>query len=74
MEALFNPPRYIFNNNSYDNNLNIQHETLKRIMNSFENLPNLHTDEAEEKTIIEKMPPPIKIKRRTKKDIKDLIS
>ena len=74
MEASFYPPRHQFNNNTYYDNLKLQHEALKRIMNSNENLSNHHTSEAEEKTTIEKMPAPIKIKRRTKKDIKDLIS
>ena len=74
MESSFYPPRHTFNNNTYDDNLNIQHETLKRIMNSYENVSNLGTDGAEDAPIIEKMPPPIKIKRRTKKDIKDLMA
>jgi hypothetical protein len=74
MEASFYPPRHQFNYNTYDDNLNLQHEALKRMMNSYENSSNHHTSEAEEKTIIEKMPAPIKIKRRTKKDIKDLMA
>ena len=74
METSFYPPRHTFNNNTYDDNLNIQHEALKRIMNSYENVSNHYTDGAEEETIIEMMPAPIKIKRRTKKDIKDLMA
>jgi hypothetical protein len=38
-------------------------------MNSYENLSNLGTDVAKEETIVEKLPPPIKIKRRTKRRI-----
>ncbi len=69
METLFNPPRDLFNINNYDDNLNIQHEALKRLSNH-------HIDEVEQTPIIENLPPPkqIKLKRRTKKDIKDLIS
>jgi hypothetical protein len=74
METSFYPPRHTFNNNTYDDNLNLQHEALKRTMNSYENVSNLGTDGAEDTPIIEKMPPPIKIKRRTKKDIKDLMA
>ena len=74
MEASFYPPRHQFNYNTYDDNLNLQHEALKRMMNCYENSSNHHTSEAEEKTIIEKMPVPTKIKRRTKKDIKDLMA
>ena len=74
MDASFYPPRDHFNNNSYDDNLKLQHEALKRMMNCYENSSNHHTSEAEEKTIIEKMPAPTKIKRRTKKDIKDLMA
>ena len=74
METSFYPPRHIFNNNNYDDNLNIQHEALKRIMNIYENISNHCTDEEEEKPITEKMPAPIKLKRRTKKDIKDLMA
>ena len=74
MEASFYPPRHQFNYNTYDDNLNLQHEALKRMMNCYENSSNHHTSEAEEKTIIEKMPAPTKIKRRTKKDIKDLMA
>jgi hypothetical protein len=40
MEASFYPPRHQFNNNTYDDNLKLQHEALKRIMNSNENLSN----------------------------------
>jgi hypothetical protein len=29
METSFHPPRHTFNNNTYDDNLNIQHEELK---------------------------------------------
>ena len=67
MEASFYPPRNTFNYNTYDDNLNIQHEALKRLSNHY-------TDVAEDTPIIEKMPPPLKIKRRTKKDIKDLMA
>lgn len=74
MEASFYPPRHQFNYNTYDDNLNLQHEALKRMMNCYENSSNHHTSEAEEKTIIEKMPAPTKIKRRTKKDIKDIMA
>jgi hypothetical protein len=67
MEASFYPPRHLFNINNYDDNLNIQHEALKRLSNH-------HIDEVEQTPIIENLPPPKQIKRRTKKDIKDLIS
>ncbi len=39
MEALFYPPQHPFNINNYDDNLNIQHEALKRLSNH-------HIDEA----------------------------
>ena len=74
MEASFYPPRHIFNNNSYDNNLEIQHEALKRIVNIYDNEPIHRTNEPEETPTIEKTPAPIKLKRRTKKDIKDLMA
>ena len=76
METSFYPPRHQFNNNSFDDNLNIQHEALKRMMNIYENISNHHIDEVEETPIIENMPPqaPIKPRRRMKKDLKDLIS
>ena len=32
MDASFYPPRHQFNNNNYDDNLNQQHEALKRMM------------------------------------------
>jgi hypothetical protein len=67
METLFNPPRDLFNINNYDDNLNIQHEALKRLSNH-------HIDEVEQTPIFEKMPAPVKPKRRTKKDIKDLMA
>lgn len=67
MEASFYPPRHLFNINNYDDNLNIQHEALKRLSNH-------HIDEVEQTPIIEKMPAPVKPKRRTKKDIKDLMA
>ena len=67
MEASFYPPRHLFNIDNYDDNLNIQHEALKRLSNH-------HIDEVEQTPIIENLPPPKQIKRRTKKDIKDLIS
>jgi hypothetical protein len=67
METLFNPPRHLFNINNYDDNLNIQHEALKRLSNH-------HIDEVEQTPIFEKMPAPVKLKRRTKKDIKDLMA
>ena len=74
MEASFYPPRHIFNNNTYDDNLKIQHEALKRVVNIYDNLPIHRTNEPEETPIIEKMPSPIKPKRRTKKDIKELMA
>ena len=74
MEASFYPPRHIFNNNTYDDNLKIQHEALKRVVNIYDNMPIHRTNEPEETPIIEKMPPPIKPKRRTKKDIKELMA
>jgi hypothetical protein len=74
MEASFYPPRHIFNNNTYDDNLKIQHEALKRVVNIYDNEPIHRTNEPEETPIIEKMPAPIKIKRRTKKDIKELMA
>ena len=36
MDASFYPPRDHFNNNSYDDNLKLQHEALKRIMNKYD--------------------------------------
>ena len=74
MEASFYPPRHIFNNNTYDDNLKIQHEALKRVVNIYDNMPIHRTNEPEETSIIEKMPAPIKPKRRTKKDIKELMA
>ena len=74
MEASFYPPRHIFNNNTYDDNLKIQHEALKRVVNIYDNEPIQSTNEPEETPIIEKMPPPVKLKRRTKKDIKELMA
>ena len=74
MEASFYPPRHIFNNNTYDDNLKIQHEALKRVVNIYDNMPIHRTNEPEETPIIEKMPAPIKPKRRTKKDIKELMA
>lgn len=59
MEASFYPPRDIFNNNTFDDNLLKQHEALKRTMNIHENT--YHIGET---------PPPIKFKRKTKKDTK----
>ena len=67
MEASFYPPRHLFNINNYDDNLNIQHEALKRLSSH-------HIDEVEQTPIFEKMPAPVKPKRRTKKDIKDLMA
>ena len=72
MDASFYPPRHQFNNNNYDDNLNQQHEALKRMMNSYENLTNHHTDIEEEiiRILINKdAPKPIKLKRRTKKEL-----
>jgi hypothetical protein len=69
MEASFYPPRHIFNNNSYDDNLNLQHEALKRIVNIYENMSNFSIDQQEDITTIEKIL--IKRKRRTKKDLND---
>ena len=74
MEASFYPPRHLFNNISYDDNLQIQHEALKRTVNIYDNVPIHRTNEPEETPIIEKMPAPAKLKRRTKKDIKDLMA
>ena len=31
MDASFYPPRDLFNNNSYDDNLKLQHEELKEL-------------------------------------------
>jgi hypothetical protein len=39
-------------------------------MNSYENLSNLGTDVAKEETIVENMPPPIKIKREQREGYK----
>ena len=36
MDASFYPLRDHFNNNSYDDNLKLQHEELKRIMNKYD--------------------------------------
>ena len=72
MEASFYPPRHQFNNNNYDDNLNQQHEALKRMMNSYENLTNHHIDIEEEiiRILINKdEPKPIKLKRRIKKEL-----
>ena len=72
MDASFYPPRHQFNNNNYDDNLNQQHEALKRMMNSYENLTNHHTDIEEEiiRILINKdEPKPIKLKRRIKKEL-----
>ena len=74
MEASFYPPRHQFNNNSYEDNLKMQHEELKRLVNIYDNVPIHRTNEPEETPIIEKMPAPAKLKRRTKKDIKDLMA
>ena len=74
MEASFYPPRHQFNNNSYEDNLKMQHEELKRLVNIYDNVPIHRTNEPEETPIIEKMPAPSKLKRRTKKDIKDLMA
>lgn len=69
MEASFYPPRHIFNNNTYDDNLNLQHEALKRIMNIHENISNFSIDQQEDIATIEKI---LKTrKRRTKKDLND---
>jgi hypothetical protein len=78
MEASFYPPRHQFNNNSYDDNLKLQHEELKRIMNKYDISPICSTNEQQEPTIFEKIkdvfltanaPKPIKFKRRTKKEL-----
>ena len=69
MEASFYPPRHIFNNNSYDDNLNLQHEALKRTVNIYENISNFSTQQQEDIAIVEKIL--IKRKRRTKKDLND---
>ena len=69
MEASFYPPRHIFNNNSYYDNLNLQHEALKRTMNIFENISNFSIDQQEDIATIEKI---LKTrKRRTKKDLNE---
>ena len=42
MEASFYPPRHQFNNHEiFDNRLELQHETLKRIVTISDNLANL---------------------------------
>ena len=72
MEASFYPPRHQFNNNNYEDNLNQQHEALKRMMNSYENLTNHHIDIEEEIIRIltnKDAPKPIKLKRRIKKEL-----
>ncbi len=74
MEASFYPPRHIFDNNSYDENLKIQHEALKGIVNIYVTGPIHRTNEPGETPIIEIIPAPIKLKRRTKKDIKDFMA
>ncbi len=51
MEASFYPPRHIFNNNTYDDNLKIQHEALKRIVDIYDNVPIHRTNEPEETPI-----------------------
>ncbi len=76
MEASFYPSRHPCSNNTFEHNLNLQHEALKRIVNVYYNMSIHRINEEEQIPIIEKMPPPkqIKPRRRTKKDIKDLIS
>ncbi len=54
--------------------LKIQHEALKRVLNIYDNVPIHCTNESEETPIIEKIQAPIKPKRRTKKDIKELMA
>jgi hypothetical protein len=43
-------------------------------VNIYDNEPIHRTNEPEETPTIEKIPAPIKLKRRTKKDIKDLMA
>lgn len=50
MDSSFNPPRSRFNATLYDNNLEQQHEELKRFISSF----NHHTEPKELEAIIEK--------------------
>lgn len=69
MEASFYPPRHLFNNNSYDDNLKLQHEALKRTVNIYENISNFSTQQQEDIATIEKIL--IKRKRRTKKDLNE---
>ena len=68
MEASFYPPRHIFNNNTYDDNLTLQHEALKRIVNIYENISNFSIEQREDIVTIEKNTN--KRKRRTKNDKK----
>ena len=74
MEASFYPPRHQFNNNTFDDNLKLQHEALKRVVNVYDNMSIHRINEEEQTPIIENKPAPVKLKRRTKKDIKDLMA
>ena len=63
MEASFYPPRHQFNNHEiFDNRLELQHETLKRIVTISDNLAQLSTNEVNDDAPIQ-----IKLKKKTKK-------
>jgi hypothetical protein len=63
MEASFYPPRHQFNNHeNFDNRLELQHETLKRIVTISDNLAQLSTNEVNDDAPIQ-----IKLKKKTKK-------
>ena len=56
MDSFFNPPRHRFNTTMFDNNLEAQHEELKRFAQSAvpHNI-NHHTEPIELEAIIEKI-------------------
>ena len=63
MEESFYPPRHQFNNHEiFDNRLELQHETLKRIVTISDNLAQLSTNEVNDDAPIQ-----IKLKKKTKK-------
>ena len=65
MEASFYPPRHQFNNHEiFDNRLELQHETLKRIVTISDNLAQLSTNEVNDDAPIQ-----IKLKNKTKKAV-----
>jgi hypothetical protein len=75
MEASFYPPQHQFNDNTYDDNLKLQHEALKRIMNKYdicstnEELSTTMIDKIQDALIAEYAPKPKKFQRKTKKEL-----